>query len=355
MAQLSAMVSSSCISRSFIFGNSLFSSSRRSYQSLLHVSCAALQRQKVDYSVTKRSSWQAKRGKHSYHGTSFLQCEHLLGADQIELRDQVRSFCLKEVAPIADKTDKEDLFPKHLWPIMGTFGILGPTVPTEYGGLGLGYLDHVLIMEEISRHSGSVALSYGAHSNLCVSQIARWGTEEQKHKYLPKLVDGSFIGGLAMSETCSGSDVISMKTKATPQDTGEYVLNGTKMWITNGPSADIVVVYAKTSPDSGSQGITAFLVEKGTPGFSAGQKLDKLGMRGSQTSELVFDNCRIPHVQVLGEVNRGARVLMSGLDTERLVLAAGPLGLMQACMDIAVPYVNTRSQFNSLIGDFQVA
>eukprot|EP00922_Rhytidocystis_sp_ex-Travisia-forbesii_P002648 GHVS01003919.1.p1 GENE.GHVS01003919.1~~GHVS01003919.1.p1 ORF type:complete len:255 (+),score=11.05 GHVS01003919.1:386-1150(+) len=236
---------------------------------------------------------------------------------------------------------------------MGEFGLLGPTAPIEYGGLGLSYLEHVLIMEELSRSSGSVALSYGAHSNLCISQIARWGTEDQKHKYLPKLIDGSFIGGLAMSEPEAGSDVVSMKTQAVASGS-EYVLNGNKMWITNGTSADVLVVYAKTAPKDGSKGITAFIIQKTMRGFSIGQKLDKLGMRGSQTCELVFEDCHVPSAQVLGEVNKGVRVLMSGLDTERLVLAAGPLGIMQACMDTVVPYVNTRRQFDTLVGDFQL-
>eukprot|EP00920_Eleutheroschizon_duboscqi_P028343 GHVT01069127.1.p1 GENE.GHVT01069127.1~~GHVT01069127.1.p1 ORF type:complete len:439 (+),score=46.69 GHVT01069127.1:386-1702(+) len=296
----------------------------------------------------------------SPHGSSFLSCDGILNEEQIMLREQVRDFASKEIAPIAEKVDREDSFPRQLWPALGSFGLLGPTVPTEFGGLGLTYLEHVLIMEEISRASGSVGLSYGAHSNLCVNQIARWGTQEQKEKYLPKLVDGSFLGALAMSEAGSGSDVVSMTTTAVA-DGDSYVLNGTKMWITNGPQCDVLVAYARTTPPSSRPkdekarpSLTAFLIDGTTPGFSRGPKLDKLGMRGSETSELIFKDCRIPASQVLGKSGEGVKVLMSGLDSERLVLSAGPIGLMQAAMDIVLPYVNTRKQFNKPIGQFQL-
>jgi len=286
--------------------------------------------------------------------TSFEPCNILLTEAQQELRDNVREFALKEVAPIAEHIDRVDKFPKDLWPKLGSYGLLGPTASTMYNGLGLSYLEHVLIMEEISRCSGSIGLSYGAHSNLCVNQLSRWGTDAQKEKYLPKLIDGSFIGALAMSETGSGSAVVSLSTQA-KKDGTSFILNGTKMWITNGPSADVVIVYAKTKPEAGSKkGITAFIVEKGMPGFSIGQKLDKMGMRGSETSELVFNDCRIPIENVLGDVDCGVRVLMSGLDSERLVLSGGPLGIMQACFDVVVPYVNERQQFQQRIGDFQL-
>ncbi|CEM35355.1 unnamed protein product [Vitrella brassicaformis CCMP3155] len=287
------------------------------------------------------------------HGQSFLSCDNLLTADQLQLREQVRAFADNELAPIADKVDKEDKFPRHLMPKMGEFGLLGPTAPSEFGGLGLGYLEHVLIMEQLSRTSGGVALSYGAHSNLCVNQIVRWGSAEQKEKYLHKLIDGSWLGALSMSEPGAGSDVVSLRTRA-DRDGDSYILNGTKMWCTNGPSADVLVVYAKTDPNAGAKGITAFMVEKGMPGFSTSQKLDKLGMRGSETCELIFENCRVPATNILGPLNGGVKVLMSGLDSERLVLAAGPIGIMQACYDVAVPYVNTREQFGQKIGDFQL-
>jgi len=264
-------------------------------------------------------------------------------------------FAENELAPIAEEVDKTDKFPRHLWPKLGEFGLLGPTAPEKYGGLGLTYLEHAFVMEELSRASGSVALSYGAHSNLCVNQISRWGTDAQKEKYLPLLIAGEWLGALAMSEPGSGSDVVSMRSVAAEETPGgDFILNGTKMWITNGPSADVIVVYAKTKPDAGSKGITAFLVEREMPGFSVAQKLDKLGMRGSETGELVFDNVKIPRQNILGELHGGVKVLMSGLDSERLVLAAGPIGLMQAAYDEALPYVNTREQFGQKIGDFQL-
>jgi len=241
----------------------------------------------------------------------------------------------------------------ELWPKLGEMGLLGPTAPTEYGGLGLGYLEHVIIIEELSRASASVALSYGAHSNLCVNQITRNGNEAQKKKYLPDLIKGTKIGALAMSEPGAGSDVVSMKLRAEKKD-GYYVLNGNKFWITNGPDADVLVVYAKTKPDAGSQGITTFLIEKGMKGFSRGPKFDKLGMRGSNTCELIFENCEVPAENILGEENKGAKVLMSGLDSERLVLAAGPIGIMQAALDVAFPYAYDRKQFGTSIGNFQL-
>lgn len=265
----------------------------------------------------------------------------------------VREFVQNEVAPLADKTDKENAFPNQLWPKFGEMGLLGPTASEQYGGLGLGYMEHVLIIEEISRASGSIGLSYGAHSNLCVNQIQRNGNEAQKAKYLPDLISGKKVGGLAMSEHSAGSDVVSLRLTAEKKG-DHYVLNGTKMWITNAPDADTFVVYAKTNPEAGSKGITAFIIERSFPGFSNGAKLDKLGMRGSNTAELIFDNCIVPVENVLGEENRGAKVLMSGLDTERLVLSAGPLGLMQAALDLTLPYVNERKQFGQSIGDFQL-
>ena len=276
-----------------------------------------------------------------------------LGGEIDALRDQVRRFADRRIAPFADEIDRNNSFPMHLWREMGELGLLGITVDDAYGGAGLGYLAHTVAMEEISRASASVGLSYGAHSNLCVNQIHRNGTTEQKERYLPKLVSGEHVGALAMSEPSSGSDVVSMKLHAEKRGRG-YVLNGTKMWITNGPDADVLVVYAKTSPDAGPRGITAFIVEKGFAGFSVGQKLDKLGMRGSNTSELIFLDCEVPEENVLGQVDGGARVLMSGLDYERVVLSGGPVGIMAACMDVVLPYLHERKQFGQSIGEFQL-
>jgi isovaleryl-CoA dehydrogenase len=269
------------------------------------------------------------------------------------LRNQVETFAEKEIAPRAAEIDKSNEFPMDLWKKLGDLGVLGVTVEEEYGGAGLGYLEHAVAMEEISRASASVGLSYGAHSNLCVNQIRRNGNAEQKKRYLPKLISGDNVGALAMSEPGAGSDVVSMKLRAEKKG-DRYVLNGAKMWITNGPDADVLVVYAKTDPNAGSKGITAFLVEKGFKGFSTAQKLDKLGMRGSNTCELVFRDCEVPEENVLGEVGRGVRVLMSGLDYERAVLAAGPIGIMQACLDVVLPYVHERKQFDQPIGSFQL-
>ena len=276
-----------------------------------------------------------------------------LGEDIDALRDAVHDFAQAEIAPRAGEIDRSDQFPMDLWRKMGDLGVLGITVPESYGGAQMGYLAHMVAMEEISRASASVGLSYGAHSNLCVNQINRNGSEEQKSKYLPKLISGEHVGALAMSEPGAGSDVISMKLKAEDKG-GYYLLNGTKMWITNGPDADTLVVYAKTEPEMGARGVTAFLIEKGMPGFSVAQKLDKLGMRGSHTGELVFENVEVPASQVLGGVNNGAKVLMSGLDYERAVLTGGPLGIMQAVMDSVVPYIHDRKQFGQSIGEFQL-
>ena len=279
-----------------------------------------------------------------------------LGEDIDALRDAVHAFAQSEIAPRATEIDRSDQFPMDLWRKMGELGVLGVTVAEEYGGASLGYLAHMIAMEEISRASASVGLSYGAHSNLCVNQIHRNGTAAQKKKYLPKLVSGEHVGALAMSEAGAGSDVISMKLKAElvgDERGGVYVLNGTKMWITNGPDADTLVVYAKTEPELGARGVTAFLIEKGMKGFSIAQKLDKLGMRGSHTGELVFSNVEVPAENVLGTINGGAKVLMSGLDYERAVLAAGPVGIMQAVMDNVVPYIHDRKQFGQSIGEFQ--
>ncbi len=276
-----------------------------------------------------------------------------LGETADMLRDSVADFARAKIAPIAAEIDSSNEFPMDLWPAMGEMGLLGVTVDTEYGGAGMGYLEHVVAMEEISRASASVGLSYGAHSNLCVNQIHRNGNSDQKAKYLPKLVSGEHVGALAMSEPGAGSDVVSMKLRADRAE-GGYVLNGTKMWITNGPDADVLVVYAKTDMDAGSRGITAFLVEKGFAGFSTAQKLDKLGMRGSNTGELVFQDCFVPEENIVGDLGRGAAVLMSGLDFERAVLSGGPLGIMQACMDIVMPYVHEREQFGQPIGEFQL-
>jgi len=276
-----------------------------------------------------------------------------LGEDIDALRDVVQQFAAKEIAPRASEIDSSDEFPMDLWQKMGELGLHGITVPEEYGGSDMGYVAHMVAMEEISRASASVALSYGAHSNLCINQIKRNGSEEQKQKYLPKLISGEFVGALAMSEPGAGSDVVSMKLKAEEKG-GYYVLNGSKMWITNGPDADVMVVYAKTSPELGAKGMTAFIVEKGMKGFGTAQKLDKLGMRGSHTGEMTFDNVEVPKENILGGVGEGVKVLMSGLDYERAVLAAGPIGIMQAVMDNVVPYIHDRKQFGQAIGEFQL-
>jgi isovaleryl-CoA dehydrogenase len=284
---------------------------------------------------------------------SYPTLDHDLGDTADMLRDTARSFTSDHIAPRADEIDKSNTFPRDLWPELGKLGLLGVTVEEEYGGSGLGYLEHVVAMEEISRGSASVGLSYGAHSNLCVNQIRRNGTEEPKRRYLPKLISGEHLGALAMSETGSGSDVVSLKLKAEKKGS-RYVLNGTKMWITNGPQADTLVVYARTDPAPGPRGITAFLIEKGFKGFSTAQKLDKLGMRGSDTGELVFEDCEVPEENILGREGGGAGVLMSGLDYERAVLAAGPLGIMQNCLDLVLPYLHERKQFGQPIGSFQL-
>ena len=284
---------------------------------------------------------------------SFSTLDHSLGETIDLIRDTVRQFSTQEIAPRADEIDQTDQFPRDLWPRLGDLGLLGMTVSEEYGGAGLGYLAHTVSVEEISRGSASVGLSYGAHSNLCVNQISRNGNDDQKRRYLPKLISGENVGALAMSEPDAGSDVVSMTLRADKKG-DHYILNGTKMWITNGPDADTLVIYGKTNPEAGSHGITAFLVEKSFAGFAASPKLNKLGMRGSSTSELVFQDCEVPEENVLGEVDHGVQVLMSGLDYERLVLAGGPLGIMQSCLDVVVPYVHQREQFGQPIGEFQL-
>ena len=276
-----------------------------------------------------------------------------LGQDIDLLRETVASFAADRIAPRAADIDESNEFPRDLWPELGELGLLGITVEEEYGGSGLGYLAHVVAMEEISRASASVGLSYGAHSNLCVNQLRRWGNDEQRQRFLPKLVSGEHLGALAMTETGAGSDVMSMRTTAT-RDGDEYVLNGSKMWITNAPKSDVMIVYAVTDSGAGSRGLSAFIVERGTPGFSTPQKLDKLGMRGSDTSEVLLEDCRVPVANRLAEEGKGARILMSGLDYERVVLAGGSLGIMRACMDLVMPYVHDRKQFGRPIGEFQL-
>ena len=285
--------------------------------------------------------------------TSYAMLDHNLGEDIDMLRETVRRFSEAEIAPRANAIDKNNEFPMDLWQKMGELGVLGITVSEEFGGSNMGYLAHVIAMEEISRASASVGLSYGAHSNLCVNQISKNGTDEQRSNYLPKLCTGEHIGALAMSEPGAGSDVVSMTLKA--EKHGDvFVLNGTKMWITNGPDANTYIIYAKTDPEQSSRGITAFIVERDSPGFSRASKLDKLGMRGSNTCELVFENCEVPATNILGKENAGVGVLMSGLDYERTVLSGGPLGIMQACIDVVLPYVHDRKQFGQAIGEFQL-
>ncbi len=276
-----------------------------------------------------------------------------LGEDIESLRDTVRKFAQEEIAPKSDEIDKTNDFPMELWKLMGDLGLHGITISEEFGGVDMGYLAHCVAVEEISRANAAVGMSYGAHSNLCLNQIYRWGNSDQKKKYIPKLISGENIGSLAMSEPSAGSDVVSMKLKAERRN-DYYLLNGSKMWITNGPDADTLVVYAKTDPEAGPRGITAFLIEKSMTGFSTGIKLDKLGMRGSNTSELIFENCEVPYENVLGEEGKGVNVLMSGLDYERVVLAAGPVGIMASAMDVVVPYIHEREQFGKPIGTFQL-
>ena len=284
------------------------------------------------------------------HGPMLDFC---LGETADAIRDATARFAADRIAPLAAEIDASNAFPRQLWPQMGELGLHGITVEEDFGGLGLGYLEHVVAMEEVSRASASVGLSYGAHSNLCVNQIRRWGSDEQKRRYLPALISGEHVGALAMSEAGAGSDVISMRLRADHRG-DRYVLNGTKFWITNAPHADVLVVYAKTDVEGGSRGVTAFLIEKDFPGFSCSKKLDKIGMRGSDTGELVFEDCEVPEGNVMGPENGGAGVLMSGLDYERTVLAAGPLGIMQACLDTVLPYVRERKQFGRAIGTFQL-
>jgi isovaleryl-CoA dehydrogenase len=276
-----------------------------------------------------------------------------LGETADAIRETTARFAADRIAPIAADIDRDNSFPRHLWPEMGALGLHGITVEEQFGGLGLGYLEHVVAMEEVSRASASVGLSYGAHSNLCVNQIRRWATDEQKRRYLPGLISGEYVGALAMSEAGAGSDVVSMRLRAERRG-DRFVLNGTKFWITNSPHADVLVVYAKTDPDQGGKGITAFLIEKGMKGFSVSPKLDKMGMRGSDTAELVFEDCEVPEENIMGPFNGGVGVLMSGLDYERAVLSAGPLGIMQACLDVVLPYVRERKQFGKPIGSFQL-
>lgn len=285
--------------------------------------------------------------------TPYPTLNYGLGEDIDQLRDMVYTFSQSEIAPRAGDIDRDNTFPMDLWKKLGDLGLLGMTVAEEFGGSNMGYLAHSIVVEEISRASAAVGLSYGAHSNLCLNQIQKNGSDQQRSKYLPKLCSGEHVGALAMSEPGAGSDVVSMKLKAEKKG-DRFVLNGNKMWITNGPDADTYVIYAKTEPDAGSKGITAFIVERDFPGFSRAQKLDKLGMRGSNTCELVFEDCEVPEENVLGEVNRGVAVLMSGLDYERAVLSGGPVGIMQACLDITVPYVHQRRQFDQPIGEFQL-
>jgi len=277
-----------------------------------------------------------------------------LGETADMIRESTRRFAADRIQPLAAEIDRTNSFPRQLWPDMGALGLHGITVEEADGGLGLGYLEHVVAMEEVSRASASLGLSYGAHSNLCVNQIRRWATPAQKARYLPKLISGEHVGSLAMSEAGSGSDVVSMRLKAEPKGNDRYLLNGTKFWITNAPHADTLVVYGKTDPAAGARGITAFLIEKGMAGFSVSKKLDKMGMRGSDTAELVFEDCEVPAENVLGAPGQGVKILMSGLDYERAVLAAGPLGIMQACLDVVLPYVRERQQFGAPIGSFQL-
>jgi len=282
------------------------------------------------------------------------QLDFGLGETADMIRETVRRFTSEQIAPIAAEVDVTNKFPRHLWPQMGALGLHGITVEEEAGGLGMGYLEHAVAMEEVSRGSASVGLSYGAHSNLCINQLRRWGSPEQKNRYLPKLISGEHVGSLAMSEAGSGSDVVSMRLKAEKKGNDRYVLNGTKFWITNAPEADVLVVYAKTDMNAGPKGITAFLIEKQMKGFSTSQKLDKMGMRGSDTGELVFQDCEVPADAVMGGEGNGVKILMSGLDYERVVLSAGPLGIMQACLDVVLPYVRERKQFGQPIGNFQL-
>jgi isovaleryl-CoA dehydrogenase len=285
--------------------------------------------------------------------TNAFELDFALGETADAIRDTTRRYASDRIAPMAAEIDAKNEFPRQLWPEMGELGLHGITVAEEDGGLGLGYLEHVVAMEEVSRASASIGLSYGAHSNLCINQIRRWATPEQKKKYLPKLISGEHVGSLAMSEAGAGSDVVGMKLRAEKRGDG-YVLNGTKFWITNAPHADTLVVYAKTDPGAGSGGITAFLIERGLRGFSTSQKIEKMGMRGSDTGELVFEECEVPEDNIMGGLNRGVAVLMSGLDYERAVLAAGPLGIMQACLDVVLPYVRERKQFGKPVGSFQL-